>query len=727
MARLPQPGGDQGSWGDILNDYLSQSHNADGTLKPISQSGIQNLVSDLAAKAPSTSPTFSGTVTVPTPSNGTDAATKAYVDSATTGSYAPQTARYLVATGAADESSAIQTVLNAAGADEIVRLYGTFAIGSTVIVKGNLDASGAVFNYSGTGTAVQVGDTTVRSWKQIRLPRVIYLNKPATGSGWTAGTIGVDVINIQSSLIYVPHIKAFETNLRMYSNGQGNVYNTIELGHLDNGKRNLVLASATSAGWTNQNVFVGGRFSMSPSEGQPVAGSAQIYLDPTYGANNNTFINCSLESGSSHEYLLDIQSGSYNQWINCRWEISGGGTANVRWGATTTYNIIKGGYTSYNIVETKVAGATRNWIESPRGTKLFAGGAIAEHEGMILENTGSSGNPVLRVMSAGDDGSQADPVTAYRWSLSGSSMKAKAAADTSPRLQIDSNTGRLYVGPGSSAATAYIDAGTGTAVKVNGDIVSNADNTYDVGATGSNRFRYARLGTGVQVGTFTTAGRPSAATAGAGCMIFDTTLGRPVWSNGTSWVDPVASVSGSGGASPVPNLPSGWWLATGLSYTTNAALSLNNLYAVPMYIPRGGTVTAIGAEFTAASSEATTPVVRLGLFADDTTGRPGTLLADAGTFSVASGTTPGQASLSTSVVVTAGWYWVAAVIQGVTTTPPTMRTNASGMLVGSPTMSGSTSITKTALYVTSVSGAFASSYSGWTSTNGTPKIMIQVT
>ena len=34
MARLPIPGSDQGSWGQILNDYLSQSHNTDGTIKP---------------------------------------------------------------------------------------------------------------------------------------------------------------------------------------------------------------------------------------------------------------------------------------------------------------------------------------------------------------------------------------------------------------------------------------------------------------------------------------------------------------------------------------------------------------------------------------------------------------------------------------------------------------------------------------------------------------------
>ena len=33
MPRLPVPGSDVGQWGDILNEYLSQAHNLDGTLK----------------------------------------------------------------------------------------------------------------------------------------------------------------------------------------------------------------------------------------------------------------------------------------------------------------------------------------------------------------------------------------------------------------------------------------------------------------------------------------------------------------------------------------------------------------------------------------------------------------------------------------------------------------------------------------------------------------------
>ena len=34
MARLPIPGGDGGSWGTILNDFLSEAHTTSGAIKP---------------------------------------------------------------------------------------------------------------------------------------------------------------------------------------------------------------------------------------------------------------------------------------------------------------------------------------------------------------------------------------------------------------------------------------------------------------------------------------------------------------------------------------------------------------------------------------------------------------------------------------------------------------------------------------------------------------------
>lgn len=50
MARLPHPGGDDGNWGEILNEYLSESLQADGSLKQIPQSKITQLPEALATK-----------------------------------------------------------------------------------------------------------------------------------------------------------------------------------------------------------------------------------------------------------------------------------------------------------------------------------------------------------------------------------------------------------------------------------------------------------------------------------------------------------------------------------------------------------------------------------------------------------------------------------------------------------------------------------------------------
>lgn len=62
MARLPIPGGDQGNWGQILNDYLSAAHNTDGTLKPniiattnLTQE-LQNKVDIIAGQQGATGP-----------------------------------------------------------------------------------------------------------------------------------------------------------------------------------------------------------------------------------------------------------------------------------------------------------------------------------------------------------------------------------------------------------------------------------------------------------------------------------------------------------------------------------------------------------------------------------------------------------------------------------------------------------------------------------------------
>jgi hypothetical protein len=165
MSRLPSPGGDDGAWGTILNDYLNVEHNSDGSLKlrsdgslalsklsdvtttgvsdgqllsysassskwlPVTSSGsgtvpdatstvkgVVQLAGDLGGTAAApTVPglankadnsaavhntgaetvagvkTFSSSPVVPTPTTGTQAANKTYVDTAVAGVSAPVT------------------------------------------------------------------------------------------------------------------------------------------------------------------------------------------------------------------------------------------------------------------------------------------------------------------------------------------------------------------------------------------------------------------------------------------------------------------------------------------------------------------------------------------------------------------------------------------------------------------------------------------------------------
>ena len=66
MARLPTPGSDNGTWGDVLNEFLSVEHNGDGTLKQTGNVAASQLVrtnssSQLAAVTVGTGLSFDGT------------------------------------------------------------------------------------------------------------------------------------------------------------------------------------------------------------------------------------------------------------------------------------------------------------------------------------------------------------------------------------------------------------------------------------------------------------------------------------------------------------------------------------------------------------------------------------------------------------------------------------------------------------------------------------------
>lgn len=63
MPRLPQPGADAGNWGQLLNDFLSQVHEPDGTLKTgsidesVLASSVQTKLNTVAGQAGATGAT----------------------------------------------------------------------------------------------------------------------------------------------------------------------------------------------------------------------------------------------------------------------------------------------------------------------------------------------------------------------------------------------------------------------------------------------------------------------------------------------------------------------------------------------------------------------------------------------------------------------------------------------------------------------------------------------
>jgi len=108
MARLPAPGGDTGTWGHVLNDFLGVAHATDGTLKASALAetggllasgnlselqdaataranlGLQNAAGDLAGTYPAPLVTATHlTAPLPVAQGGTGSSAKPFVDLAT--------------------------------------------------------------------------------------------------------------------------------------------------------------------------------------------------------------------------------------------------------------------------------------------------------------------------------------------------------------------------------------------------------------------------------------------------------------------------------------------------------------------------------------------------------------------------------------------------------------------------------------------------------------------
>lgn len=107
MARLPTLGGDDGMWGQVLNEFLSVSHSGDGSLKDGAVTGAgaaadTAVVHNTGAESVAGTKTFSVSPVVPSPTLGSHAANKTYVDS-------------VAGAGAPDASTSTKGIVQLAG------------------------------------------------------------------------------------------------------------------------------------------------------------------------------------------------------------------------------------------------------------------------------------------------------------------------------------------------------------------------------------------------------------------------------------------------------------------------------------------------------------------------------------------------------------------------------------------------------------------------------------
>lgn len=206
MARLPQPGADNGAWGDILNDFLLIEHNANGTLKSSGSLSTKaddtSVVHNSGNETIAGTKTFSSSVVVPVPMLGNQAANKTYVDSAI-----PD-----VSTKVSKAGDTMSGALNVPGGAVVpsnwfnVKVYGAKGDGSTddtAALQATINAvpstGGTVYIPSGTyniSSALELKNSLVLQGDGINASRIAQTTTSANGLH-ALNAINVDIRDLR--------------------------------------------------------------------------------------------------------------------------------------------------------------------------------------------------------------------------------------------------------------------------------------------------------------------------------------------------------------------------------------------------------------------------------------------------------------------------------------------------------------------------------------------------
>ncbi|HJQ08070.1 MAG TPA: glycosyl hydrolase family 28-related protein [Candidatus Saccharimonadales bacterium] len=192
MTRLPIPGSDSGTWGAILNDFLSVEHNEDGTLKDAARlASVTGKADDAAVVHKTGNETLTGTKnftgTLQKSGKAVVAADELAINAADYGA---------VGDNSTDNTTFLQNAINAASAAGRVLIIpgGTFRHGSLTFPArvriAGVACQRTILSYTGSGTAL------ANSTPGVRIFDVDISNLTLTTS---TGAIGIDLDSVSTS------------------------------------------------------------------------------------------------------------------------------------------------------------------------------------------------------------------------------------------------------------------------------------------------------------------------------------------------------------------------------------------------------------------------------------------------------------------------------------------------------------------------------------------------